>query len=61
MTGSREGDLELSLSESIAKGQTATRMLCDTMARLETAGRLKLASKDAREWWESHKKQDAKK
>lgn len=59
-TGSRQGDLELSLSESQKIATKSTQRLCATLEVFEQFEEFNLLPADVKRWWKSHKEVDAR-
>ena len=58
-TGSKEGDLQLSLQESHEATTKLARMLCTAMEHIEQTGCGLPIDVELTNWWASHKQLDA--
>lgn len=59
-TGSRQGDLELSLNDAQKIATKATQRLCATLEVFEQYEEFNLLPADVKRWWRKHKEVDAR-
>lgn len=58
ITGSREGDLELSSRQASQRATEAARAACEALSIVEARGDLAECSAETQEWWAEHKRID---